>query len=1034
MISKFFYAAKLTNKNFYYVFLPISIFTVLVTFLTLFTMSNEQEKSINTHFTDQIKIAQYDFNDAINEHALGMMMVATTISQESHIRESLTNSDHANLLEKYSDTFLKLKATNSITHLYFLDKNRKTILRVHMPSKSGDFIDRFTAKKAEWDRKPSYGIELGMMGILTLRVVVPVLSEGEIIGYVEVGKEIEDILEKISKKHSLELLLMIHKNYLKEESWKQGMQMLKREANWNTFDKFVLTYTTQNSVSSNLAQLLNNKDIANRVSIDEQIFMLGTTELKDVAAKEIGQLVFLQNTTAIFENRDSFIIRSTLFGLGSMTIFILFIYFILRKSEKNSELQNQKILRNEQRIEELQKHSRVIAWEVNTEGLYTYISDSSYALLGYKVNELINKKHFYDLHPAEGREAFKNGALEVFSKKEPFSNMINPVLNIAGEVIWMLTNGIPLLNENGDLLGYRGMDRDVTKEIEKDKIAQDANNLFKHIINAIPQRVFWKDLDLHYLGCNEAFAKDSGHLVSDDLLGKDDYEMIWAEHAKEYRIDDRKVINSGVAKLFYEEEITTQTGGKMWISTSKLPLLDNAGKIVGVVGVFEDFTEKKISEEKIHRLAFYDTLTALPNRILFMDIAKESMKEAALTHTYNALIFIDLDNFKVLNDTLGHEMGDIMLQIVAKRLQTLVKEGNSIARLGGDEFVLILKNLGTEEAKAKAQSISTVKKILSLLQEPYQLKWAEHKSSASAGITLFNGENISIDTLMKQAELAMYQSKESGKNEFKFFEPSMESSLKERAEIEKELREAIHNEEFALYYQAQIDDYKKIEGAEALVRWNHPTKGLISPLVFIPIAEESDIILKLGDWILKSACNELYRWSKIDAMKEISLAINISVKQFSQNNFVKNTLSIIEKSGANPRLIKLEITESMLVEDKVSIIEKMGKLKEIGIRFSLDDFGTGYSSLSYLKQLPIDQLKIDQSFVKDILIDKNDAIICKSTIAIAQSMGLNVIAEGVETTEQKEMLHTLGCPAFQGYLFSKPIPSKEFETFVMENL
>ncbi|MFA6192399.1 MAG: EAL domain-containing protein [Sulfurimonas sp.] len=1024
---------KLTNKNFYYIFLPVSVFTLLVTFFTLFVIDSEKVKSIDTHFFTKVTIAQKDFNDAINEHAIGMAMVATTISQENDVRQSLINSNKNSLLEKYSETFSKLKEENSITHLYFLDKNRKTILRVHMPEREGDYIGRFTAKKAESSHKISYGIELGVMGTLTLRVVVPVIKENEIIGYVELGKEIEDILEKISNKHGVELLLMITKSNLTEESWKQGMKMLEREANWKLFDKFALIYTTQKYISPNLTKLINSSDKAESVTIDEKIFMLSADKVNDVSNREIGQLIFLQDLTNIIKERDSFIIQSILFGLVSMTIFLLLIYFILRRSEINSELQNQEILKNGQRVQELQKLSKIIAWEVDKGGLYTFISDSVYEILGYKEGEIVNKKYFYDLYPLEKKDSLKNIIFDNLYKKESFTDMAIPVLNINNEIVWFSINGIPVLDDNGELLGCRGIGRDITQEVTKEKIAQEANNLFRKIINAIPQRIFWKDLDLHYLGCNEAFAKDSGNLFSDDIIGKDDYQMAWAEHAKEYRIDDRNVINSGIPKLFYEEEIKTSSGESMWISTSKIPLINNDGRTVGIIGVFEDFSDKKNTEDKIHKLAFYDTLTSLPNRILFIDIIKAVMKEVALSHAYTALIFIDLDNFKILNDTLGHEMGDILLQSTAKRLQTIAKNGNSLARLGGDEFVLILKNLSTDEAKAKNECIRTATQLLALLQEPYQLKWAEHKSSASVGITLFNSDQISIDNLMKQAELALYRSKECGRNAFKFFEPVMESSLKERAEIEKELREAINKEEFVLFYQAQIDKSKKVVGAEALVRWNHPTKGLVSPMLFIPVAEECDIILKLGDWILKSACSELQRWSRIDVMKEITLAINISVKQFSQNNFVKNTLSIIKESGVNPRLIKLEITESMLVKDKESIIEKMSKLKEVGIQFSLDDFGTGYSSLSYLKQLPIDQLKIDQSFVRDILTDKNDEIICKSTIAIAHSMGLNVIAEGVETQEQREMLNSLGCTTYQGYLFSKPIPSREFEIFVIEH-
>lgn len=448
-----------------------------------------------------------------------------------------------------------------------------------------------------------------------------------------------------------------------------------------------------------------------------------------------------------------------------------------------------------------------------------------------------------------------------------------------------------------------------------------------------------------------------------------------------------------------------------------------------ILSINTDITQRKAAEQEIHKLAFYDQLTALPNRQLMLDRLQQAMAVCRRQNKTGALMFIDLDNFKTLNDTLGHDKGDELLRHVGARLITCVRECDTVARMSGDEFVIILQGLDSDVMKARAQADAVGTKIMALLNEPYQLNEYEHHSTPSIGVVLFRGVKRTIDELLKRADLAMYQAKASGKNAIRFFDPAMQAAVTMRIELEEELRIGLKINQFALHYQPQVDSSSRITGVEALVRWHHPIRGLVPPASFIPVAEESGLILPLGEWILESACRQLAAWADKPLTSNLSISVNVSSRQFRHARFVEQVLAILDRTGANPRLLKLELTESVLVDDVEDVKSKMQALKARGIGFSTDDFGTGYSSLSYLKSLPLDQLKIDRSFVRDILTDANDAAIVRTIVALGKSLGLAVIAEGVETVEQLDFLVSNGCQSYQGYLFSKPLPAKEFEAF-----
>ncbi len=482
---------------------------------------------------------------------------------------------------------------------------------------------------------------------------------------------------------------------------------------------------------------------------------------------------------------------------------------------------------------------------------------------------------------------------------------------------------------------------------------------------------------------------------------------------------------------------------------------DDQDRPLRINGVVFEITEWKEAQDKINSLVFYDPLTGLSNRRLLSDRLRLALASSARNRREGAILFIDLDNFKTINDTLGHAFGDLLLQQVAQRLTACTRKVDTLARMGGDEFVATQKSLGenAQEAatvarmggdefvvmieglsehtpKAATQAEIVGKKILAALSQTYQIASHECRSTCSIGITLFNDRPQSTDELLKQADIAMYQAKKAGRNALRFFDPQMQEIVTARAAIVDELRLALETQQFQLYYQIQVDSFLQPVGAEALIRWNHPDRGMVFPAQFITLAEETGLILPIGQWVLETACAQIKAWEQED--HELILAVNVSAKQFLQADFVAQVQATLQRYAIDPKRLKLELTESALLENVEDVIATMNALNEIGVQFTLDDFGTGYSSLQYLKRLPLDQIKIDQSFVRDLAVDSSDRAIVRTIIAMAKSLNLDVIAEGVETEAQLQILLNMGCTRYQGYLFGKPVPIAQFEALVKQ--
>jgi len=531
--------------------------------------------------------------------------------------------------------------------------------------------------------------------------------------------------------------------------------------------------------------------------------------------------------------------------------------------------------------------------------------------------------------------------------------------------------------------------------------------------------------DAIILRVNQAFQEITGY-SSVDVIGQNPRMFHSGRHdAAFYQVMWSDLLTTGKwSGEVWDKRKDGSIYPKMMTITA---VYDDAHKLTHYVAVFRDISNRKQSEQEIHQLAFYDSLTKLPNRRLLLDRLQQALASSVRKRRHGALLFLDMDHFKTINDTQGHAMGDLLLIEVARRLQTCVREGDSVARLGGDEFVVLLEELSRKENEAASQTESIAEKIRLTLDKPYVLNEFKCISSVSIGISMFNEQRDSAEDLLKHADVAMYQAKMAGRNAVRFFDPQMQTSLETRAALEGDLRHALEKLEFLLYYQIQVENMAQPLGAEVLLRWAHPERGLVSPMEFIPLAEETGLIVPIGMWVLQTACAQLRVWQDDALTRDLTLAVNVSAKQFRQADFVAQVQRVLLDTGAKPSHLKLELTESTVLENVEDTIAKMRELKLAGVGFSMDDFGTGYSSLQYLKRLPLDQIKIDQSFVRDIATDPNDAAIVQTIIAMSEALGLNVIAEGVETKAQQDFLEMRGCHAFQGYLFGKPVPFDQFE-------
>lgn len=649
---------------------------------------------------------------------------------------------------------------------------------------------------------------------------------------------------------------------------------------------------------------------------------------------------------------------------------------------------------------------------------YAYANRALHAFFSRKTSSIIGKQDTELFSPPVAMELRQNDMRTIAEGERVVAEETVPDQN--GDMVTVLSTKIPLCRDDGTVYGLCGISIDISERRAAEESTRVASFVFQSA-----EGMFIAGPDKLLQRVNDAFCVMTGYAPSELIgatlpwfaLGRDEADArdtMWdtAEHEEKWK----------------GEIWTRRKNGESYPARLTITAVrDEHGQITHYVGTQGDITEQVSAQDEIAKLAYFDVLTGLPNRRLLLDRLLHCLSLHDRSGQMAALLFLDLDNFKDLNDLHGHQTGDQLLIQVGQRIRTCMRAGDTVSRLGGDEFVILLEDIGKTEEEAAGHAGAIGRKIIAAIAEPFVLGPTTHYTTCSIGAALRTSATIGIDEMMKRGDMAMYGAKKSGRNTMCFFDPGMASGVSYRLSLEAELRESLKTSGFHLHYQPQVDANGHVTGAEALLRWNSKKHGFVGPAVFIPVAETSGLIVQLGSWVLRTACEQLARWASQPATSALTIAVNVSARQFRENGFVPHVVDIIHETGIAPERLKLELTETVLIENIDDTIDKMQRLKSIGVSFSLDDFGTGYSSLSYLKQLPLDQLKIDRSFVRDILSNPDDASIARSIVVLSQSLGLSIIAEGVETQEQRAFLAEIGCMYYQGYLFGRPMAASEFE-------
>jgi len=696
-----------------------------------------------------------------------------------------------------------------------------------------------------------------------------------------------------------------------------------------------------------------------------------------------------------------------------------------------------KLYESRAKLSDAQSIAHLGSWTTSFPSMHLHWDDEIFRIFGEDPQSFTPTHKYLMQHlTKKSQKKLRKATYLIVTRKKDHYNGVFEIIKKDGSIGFVQVQSKVIFDLQGQTTTLIGTTFDITKQKQLEEQIRKESALLKSIINTIPIRIFWKDLESRYLGGNNLFAQDANLQDESHIIGKDDYDMPWKNEADLYRSMDKSVMDTGISKENVEEPLTEKEGIQKWVSTSKVPLIDEYGKIFGILGAYMDITHKKENEKNLklqrdalEHQAYHDALTGLPNRILFLDRLDQYIHKAHRSKSKVAVLFIDMDRFKEINDSLGHAYGDEAIKEVARRIESQIRETDTLARFGGDEFVMILNDMNNPMI-----IVDIVQKVMQSMDDPIILNGHRIYVTLSIGISIYPDDTDMSGDLLKNADAAMYKAKNDGRDTYRFYTEDMTQKAFERMALESSLRQAIDHDNFMLYFQTQIDgESDKIIGMEALIRWKDERKGFISPDEFIPIAEETGLIIPLGKWILRRGMQQMVKWYA-EGLHPGRLAINLSMVQLQEHNFISMLEMMLKETMCQPQWLEIEVTESQIMKNPEQAILTLQKISRLGMEISIDDFGTGYSSLSYLKRLPINTLKIDQSFVKDIPEDEEDVAIVKAIIALSESLNLGVIAEGVETQEQKVFLVKNGCSNIQGYLYGKPMPADEMEKMLRESL
>ncbi len=1034
------------------ILIPMGVLLLLLLLAAVYAVDRMNRLHVGEEMQQVERLVDDLYAKRLASEAASLAALLEALARDPRLIDGLRRQDRAGLLRDSADFFRLLKEQHGITHFYFTGPDRVNLVRVHDPERRGDVIDRSTTRQAERDRRTVWGIELGPLGLFTLRVVRPVFVQGRLLGYLELGKEIGHIVRAVAAVAKVDIHLLIYKHLLDRANWEAGRRLIGRPSDWDRYPEVVLTESIGTLPAGSIVDHLRHSELARHAGLIswEQARRPLFLPLRDTAGREVGEMVVDIDVSGMARQSRQLIL--SLVGLGlplGMALLVLF-YFQLHRVQLRLQAARaaEEAARNDQEAETARHVETLRAREeqirllldstteaiygVDTEGRCTFVNPAFLAMLGYAdAEELLGRNIHALIHYAHADGSpYPAEACHVHAA---FTQ--DRATHADDEVFWH-KDGRPIpveywarpIHRDGLVVGAVAAFLDISARKQAEAVLRASETRLKEA-QRLAQLGDW---ELDWLNDRLIWSEEVYRIFELDSTRFDaTLDAFLAVVHPDDRAEVERAFAASVAeRRLYDivHRLRMPDGRIKYVRERGETRYDEQGRASHSIGTVQDITASKEAEEQLVHLAHYDLLTGLPNRALLQSRLRQTLERGKRHDTHGALLFLDLDHFKTVNDSLGHTAGDELLVEISRRMAGRIRADDMLARLGGDEFVVLLEWLERgEDAAVLAQD------LIDQLNHPFTLSEGHTLYiGASIGISLFPQDGLDAEVLMRNADAALFQSKAAGRNTYHFYTESLTEAAKERFDLELGLRRALEAGEFILHYQPQVATPDgKFLGVEALVRWQPPGQALIPPARFIPIAEDSGLIVPLGEWVLRAACTQARAW--LDAgLPAMTLAVNLSPRQFRDPDLPAKVRRILAETGLPPRSLELEITEGALMEESGQALAVLRELKALGLSLSIDDFGTGYSSLAYLKRFAIDKLKIDQSFVRDIPDDLDSMEITASIIAMAKNLRLKVLAEGVETEDQLAFLQIHNCDACQGYLFSRPLTAAGLEAWLFE--
>ena len=1007
------------------ILLPLALVSVLLLAAFVFGTSYEVQQHLSGDLAHSIQAVKSHYRATLDERTHKLGAALAVIAADPVLRSALAARDRKALLERTLPVFQRLKSDYNVTHFYFHDAKRVNILRVHQPGRFGDTIDRFTAIGAEQSDALSSGVELGPLGTFTLRAVLPVHQDGKLIGYLELGEEVDQIIQDMQHAFGVQAVVFINKRYLQQKDWTAGMHMLGRNSSWGTYPDKVVVSQTSSQLLQGLHTVLSapierypSKDI--EVAHNELSYRGRILPLRDAGGRTVGGMVILRDMTAPVRRAWKTISLIAGSALALVAVLFGFFYIILGRTAQRLTNLRTGIQEKEYDLQRLVKSVPDIIYTAATTGNFgaSFVSPALTQILGYTPDEFMADPEAWaaSIHEEDRARVLAQVQSAVAGTENDYSLEYRMWHKDKKTLRWFKDHAGIERDATGQATMLFGVMTDITEKKQSETLAARMGRIMEHSWNEI----YAFDADtLRFIEVSDGACQNLGYSMDElrqltplDLKPDFTHEQFEGLVGPLRRAEKQQVR--------FEADHLRKDGSRYPVEVRLQ--LSNAESPPVFVAIIQDISERNRYIAALEHKAFYDALTNLPNRPLLEDRLTQALKVAHRETSSLAVLLVDVLRLREVNDLLGHQNGDLVLKEVAVRLQRVLRDSDTVARLSGDEFAIVLPTANNEEASL------TAGKILKQFEQPVLIEDTQLELEAAIGIAQYPDHGDSPGILLQHADIAMRVAKNEALS-FCTYDPHDDPFSVRRLKLHGELRQAINNKALAAYYQPKIDiKTGRVTSVEALSRWPHPTEGIISPAEFIPMVEQSGLIRPFTLWILEEAIRQSRQWSEQGI--DLTVAVNLSTRNLLDPNLADNIAEFLQTHGVGAERLTLEITESTIMSRPEQALKILTRLDAMGLKLSIDDFGTGYSSLAYLKQLPVAELKIDYSFISGITASESDAVIVHSTIELAHNLGLSVVAEGVEDRETLELLATLGCDTGQGFYFGHPLPTGELEDWL----